>query len=315
MAQTLLSERGHEIVTYPSVDAFRADSAGIAASDVILTMPDMPVRIQEMDLAPRLRAVVSMVTGTENIAETEATRRGILVANGHVVESYVSMAEATVMLILASLYDLDRSQAQLREPTSANIERRARMLRRKTIGLIGFGRIAQTVAQLLAPWQVELLTFMRHPRGVPAYVRSLPLDEVLAQSDVVVILTNLDDSTRGLIDETRLRRMKEDAVLVNTARGAIIDEAALVRVAQERPNMRIALDVFEALPLAPDHPLRALPNAILTPHVVGHTSETTVALGDALLENVERILCGELPLHVCNPSVIETWLARWGARP
>jgi D-3-phosphoglycerate dehydrogenase len=114
-----------------------------------------------------------------------------------------------------------------------------------------------------------------------------------------------------MLDLERLRLLKPDAVLINTARGGIVDEAALVRIARERPSLRIAIDTFAEEPLPPDSPLRALPNAILTPHAIGHTQESINALPTAAIENVSQILRGELPPYLRNPDVIPQWRRRF----
>jgi D-3-phosphoglycerate dehydrogenase len=132
-------------------------------------------------------------------------------------------------------------------------------------------------------------------------------------SDVVCVLASLNAETRGMLGLARLRLMKPDAVLLNTARGGIIDEHALVEIARERPGLRVALDTFAQEPLPADSPLRTLPNAILTPHAIGHTQESLAALTPAAVENVSRVLAGQLPLFVRNPDVIPEWKRRWGA--
>jgi D-3-phosphoglycerate dehydrogenase len=186
------------------------------------------------------------------------------------------------------------------------------MLSGKTVGLIGFGQIAQSVAARLPPWQCKMIATVRKPRPLPDYVRAVPLDELLAESDVVVVLTGLNDETRGLLDAAKLARMKPDVTFVNVARGGIVDQNALARLASERPDMRIALDVFDPDPLEPDSPLRRLPNAILTPHMVGHTRETHERLPVVLLESIEKVIAGEAPDYVRNPQIIDAWCARFG---
>ena len=105
-----------------------------------------------------------------------------------------------------------------------------------------------------------------------------------------------------MLDAARLRLLKPSAVLVNTVRGAIIDEAALYEVAAERPDLRLALDTFTVEPLPPDSPLRSLPNAILTPHMVGHTQELIAAVPVTAVENMRRILAGDLPRTSAIPT-------------
>jgi phosphoglycerate dehydrogenase-like enzyme len=163
----------------------------------------------------------------------------------------------------------------------------------------------------LAGWGVRLLAWSRHPDISISTVEWVELDALLGGSDVVCVLLGLNAGTRGLLDATRLRQMKPDALLVNTARGGIIDEVALVDLARERTSMRIALDTFATEPLPVDSPLRELPNTILTPHMVGHTVESHAVLPGVAVDAIERILAGEPPLYVRNPEVIPAWRRRW----
>jgi D-3-phosphoglycerate dehydrogenase len=222
------------------------------------------------------------------------------------------MAEATVMLVLAALYDLNGTQRMLAGNLPRPERLRARMLAGKTVGLIGFGQIARSVAARLASWECDLIVTVRTPRPLPGHVRSVALDELLAASDVVVVLAGLNDETRGMLDAARLARMKPDVTFVNVARGGIVDQNALARLAAARPDMRIALDVFDPDPLEPDSPLRPLPNAILTPHMVGHTRETHERLPVVLLESIERVIAGEVPDYLRNPQIVDAWRARFG---
>jgi phosphoglycerate dehydrogenase-like enzyme len=189
------------------------------------------------------------------------------------------------------------------------------MLRGRTLGLIGFGQIARGVASRLSTWEIRIQTYT--PRlSVPLSpgVSRVGLEQLLRTSDVICVLASLNDETRGMLDLNRLRLMKPDALLINTARGGIVDELALVQLARERPRFRIALDTFAEEPLPAQSPLRSLANAILTPHAIGHTQESLDALPAAATENVSRALEGELPLYVRNPAVIPAWKARWGAQ-
>lgn len=223
------------------------------------------------------------------------------------------MAEATVLLILAVLYDVSGSQRSLRENLPHPLTPTARMLHGKTVGLVGFGRIAQGVARRLASWDVSLKVYNPYQvEPLPEGVEACGLEDLLRASDVVCVLAALTNETRGMLDGTRLRLMKPEVVLVNTARGGIIDEAALVEVVRERPGMRVAIDTFAVEPLPPESPLRDLPNAILTPHMVGHTRESMAAIPRLALENVLCVLRGEAPGSTLNPGIISDWQRRWG---
>jgi len=153
--------------------------------------------------------------------------------------------------------------------------------------MIGFGHIARAMAQRLQPWEARLQIYAPRLRApLPDGVARVNLDQLLRTSDIVCVLASLNAETHGMLGLDRLRLMKPEAVLVNTARGGIVDEQALVQIAHERPGLRIALDTFAQEPLPMGSPLGNLPNAILTPHAIGHTQESLDALAPAAIENI-----------------------------
>jgi phosphoglycerate dehydrogenase-like enzyme len=308
-----LRHRAHEVVHYTDYSQFERESAVVLQSaGVLVAGSSFPCTRELMVRAPRLRALVSPFIGTEGFDEAAATALGIIVANGQVAENFLSMAESTILLILASLYSLHWWEQQLRDnlPHPARVP--GRMLHGRTLGMIGFGHIARAMAHRLRAWEVRLQTCVPRLRfPLPKGVARVELDELLQTSDVVCVLASLNAQTYGMLDLNRLRLMKPDAVLINTARGGIIDEPALAQIARERPGLSLALDTFAEEPLPIESPLRILPNVILTPHAIGHTQESLAALPPAAIENVSRVLRGELPLYVRNPGVIPEWTRRW----
>jgi phosphoglycerate dehydrogenase-like enzyme len=312
-----LRQRGLGVVHFTDYSRFDLESRDLLKDTcVLVAVSNFPCTKELMARAPQLRAVVSPFIGTEGFDEAAATRLGIIVANGQVPENFLSMAESTILLILASLYTLHWWERQLRDNVPHPPRVPGRMLRGRTVGIIGFGQIARAVASRLQAWEVQIQTYVPRLRApLPSDVTRVDLEDLLRSSDVVCVLASLNAETSGMLDLNRLRLMKHDAVLINTARGGIIDEQALVQIARERPGLRIALDTFAQEPLAADSSLRALPNTILTPHAIGHTQESLDALTPAAIENVTRPLRGELPLYVRNPEVIPAWRARWSPQP
>jgi D-3-phosphoglycerate dehydrogenase len=308
-----LRQRDLEVVYYTDYGQFERESENVLGSaGVLVAISNFSCTRELMMRAPQLRALVSPFIGTEGFDEAAATALGIIVANGQVPENFLSMAESTVMLILASLYSLHWWEQQLRDNRPHPLHVPGRMLNGRTVGMIGFGNIARAVAKRLEAWEVRLQTYVPRLRvPLPDGVARVQLEELLRTSDIVCVLASLNVETREMLGLDRLRLMKPDAVLVNTARGGIIDEQALVKIAGERPGLRIALDTFAQEPLPMASPLRILPNAILTPHAIGHTQESLAALTPAAIENVSRVLRGELPLYVRNPDVIPEWTRRW----
>lgn len=281
------------------------------ASTDILVAIRAPCGPDAMAAAPSLRAIVSPLIGIDGIDLQAATDRDILVANNPVTENTESMAEAAIMLMLATLYDLQGSQQHMANWTAGpRPAARARMLRGKTVSILGFGGIARNVVARLNGWGVEILVHTRTPPAVPPQgLRFVSLDEALTRGDVLLVLMDLNAGNHHLIDAARLGRMKPGAILINIARGALVDEAALG--AQGDRLAAVALDVFEEEPLPPDSPLRGLPGAVLTPHCVGHTRESLAAVTPNVLAIVREVLAGTIPASVRNPEVGPRWRIRW----
>lgn len=283
----------------------------LATADVLLIPGYEVCDDAVLAAAPRLRAVVSPTIGIDGIDQQAASARGVLVCNTPIPENYEGVAEGTILLILAAMYDLLGKSKLLRRNQPLPTELEARMLWRKTVGIVGFGQIAEAVARRLSSWDLRLLAHTRSDKTLPPYVERMELDALLAASDVVVLLTSLNEETRHLIDARRLGLMKPDVVIVNTSRGGVADEAALCRFAQENPSARLALDVFEVEPLPADSPLRTLPNVVLTPHAIAGTREVLAAVRRSAVENVAAVLEGA-PRNVANPEILDAWRARWG---
>lgn len=262
--------------------------------------------------ARRLRGVCTPVTGVESVDLDAAAELGIIVGHGAVPGNTLGMAESTVMLMLMLFYDVQTNIRLIEGRQWRRAGHHSHQMQGRTIGLVGFGRIARLVADRLAPFGVSILTASprTRPEDLPPHVRKVTLERLLAESDLVSILTGLSPATRHMIGAAQLALMKPGATLVNTGRGEIIDEQALFEALRDRRIAAAALDTFTVEPLPLDSKLRSLDNVILTPHCVGHTVEGWDELGAALVENTRRILKGDLPLHCKNPAVEPAWRAR-----
>ena len=308
------SEAGFRVVRHTDVVAFRADEAVLAEADVLLAQAAFGCSAAQIERAPRLRAVVSPVTGTEGFDEAAASAMGVLVAHCQTEENYSSIAESTVLMILAAAYDLPASQKDMVEGRPPPLMSRGRLLQGKTIGLVGFGQIAQGVAGRLRAWGTRILVSMpRLHSDLPEYVERVGLETLLRNSDVVSLHARLSDETWHLLDARLIGLMKPNVILVNTARGPIVDEAALVAFALANPECRLALDTFEEEPLPRDSGLRTLQNAILTPHIVGHTIETHQAGRRIGIAMIQGMMAGLAPAegNVRNPEILPAWRAKW----
>ena len=260
----------------------------------------------------RLQVIGRYGIGVDNIAVEEATTLGIPVTN---VPAYCldEVAEHAVALLLAlargvNVYDRAVRDGDWALATGAPLHRVAG----RTLAIVGFGKIGQAVARRAAGIGLRVLAVDRMARrtAVEAFgAEPADLDEALAHADFVSLHCPLTDETRGLIDESRLRRMKPTAFLVNTARGGLVDHTALLRALREGWIAGAGLDVFDPEPLEPGHPLLRQPNLIATPHVAFYSEESLVELEVLAAENVAAVLDGRMPASVVNPEVLE--LDRW----
>lgn len=316
-----LDQSGLEIIRGPAAKApgmmvyDKADYARLfGRADIIIASPLAQINRAILEAAPRLRSVMSPVIGVESIDVDAATELGIVVGHGATPENFIGMAEATVMLIAALVLDLPAKQKLLRDNAPRPREMSARLVRGKTIGLIGLGRIALSTMERMQGWDVNFQAYDPYVTQdqAPKGVTMVDLKTLLGTSDVVSVHVTVTDETRHMLGEAELRQMRPDAFLVNTARGAAIDEAALYRVLRDGAIAGAALDVFEMEPLPADSPLRTLDNVILTPHMVGHTKDVMDSLPIAALENVRRVLKSEPPLYTKNPEVLARWRERLG---
>ena len=310
-----LRKDGHRIVRHSDKEVFATVPNPLKDTDVLLCAANFPITRPMLTGAQKLRAIVSAVTGTEGVDFQAARDCTVLVANAQTEENVTGMAEATVLLILGGLYDFNGTQELLRKSLPRPDPLRARQLRGKTVGFVGLGKIGRETARLLAAWNCPMQYTARRDAdltGLPAMTR-VDLDVLLKTSDIVVVLAALNPETRGMISAEKLGLMKASAILVNTARGQIVDENALCDVLKNGRIAGAALDCFEVEPLPLESPLRTLPNVILTPHMIGHTYDAHHSLEMATRDNIARVIAGQQPRYVRNPEVLPAWIKRWSA--
>ncbi|HLH69175.1 MAG TPA: NAD(P)-dependent oxidoreductase [Candidatus Dormibacteraeota bacterium] len=301
---------GHQVVPVPPRGRDHPWSAAelqelFRPADVIVAMPSLSYPRALLEAAPRLRLVVSGVIGVDNIDVAAATELGIAVANCPAPENVIGVAEATIMLMVALLHELGARQRALRSG-KWRPEAPGRLLWRHQVGLIGYGRIGRAVAERLRGWEVPVRFHDPYVEG------STPLDELLATSDVVSLHVVLTERTRNLIGARELALMKPSAVLINTARGGVVDEAALAEAIASGRLAGAAIDVFETEPLNPGNPLLACDpeRVILTPHCIGHNQETGPTGVAMAVEAVRQAMRGDPPANLVNPEVLPRWRTR-----
>lgn len=269
-------------------------------------------RIDEelLDANPQLRFIASMSVGVDHIDVTAATARGVPVGNtpGVLVET---TADATFALMLAAARRLVEADRFVRgghwrvENAWSPEFFTGKDVAGATLGIVGLGEIGQAVARRAAGFGMRVLGWNRTPRDIPG-IESVELDDLLAASDFVSINVALDAETRNLIDARRIGLMKSDAVLVNTARGGIVDEEALAYALSHDKLAAAGLDVFEREPIPDDHPLMGLPNIITTPHIGSASEATRAKMADVAAANALAALAGERMPHCVNPEVYDS---------
>lgn len=258
-----------------------------------------------INAAERLKVIARYGVGVDRVDIPAATARGIAVTNTPGANS-VAVAELTIALMLALARDLCRADAATRHgewPRLSGVG-----LAGKTVGLVGFGSIGREVASRLRAFGCRILT---SDPNVPCEtaegcgVQLVSTEELLGAADFVSLHASLHPSTKGMVDKGFLGRMKPGAFLVNTARGELIDEAALGHALETGRIGGAALDCFSKEPLPADHPLLRFPKVIVTPHTASHTDEATNAMGRMSLEACLAVLRGERSPHTVNPEVYE----------
>ena len=268
-----------------------AEAPGWSETQILVSF-GVPCGGAEMDAAPGLRAIITPSLGYEGIDVDAAHHRGIAFANGRVAENFESVAEAAMLFMLTSLYAVRDAEERLRRGETRTGPPRARMLKGKTVGIIGHGNIARALIERLSGWNTRILLNNRSKVVPSSAFEQCDLDTLLAESDVVLPLLPLTPDTDNLLSRSRLLAMKPGAILINLSRGAIVDETALADPEVVAHLGPIALDVFVTEPLPAASPLRDLPGAILTNHEISHTQENLGALFAMAVANIQAAIAG-----------------------
>ncbi|MCV7258488.1 hydroxyacid dehydrogenase [Mycobacterium shimoidei] len=305
---------GSKVLDFLASEADWLDVRWCAADDDITfyrELPDAeviwhvlrPLSAADLRRASRLRLVHKLGAGVNTVDVAAATEQGIAVANMPGANA-ASVAEGTVLLMLAALRRLpalDRLTRQGRGwPSDPQLGETVRDIGGCTVGLVGYGNIAKRVEQMVAAMGATVLHTSTGSDGLPTW-RGLP--ELLADSDVVslhVPLTDGPPSTHNLLGADELAAMKPGAVLVNTSRGGVVDEAALVDALRSGRLGAAGLDVFAVEPVAPDNPLLGLDNVALTPHVSWYTVDTMRRYLEQAVANCRRLRDGQRLANVVN---------------
>ena len=260
-------------------------------------------------LCPRLRLVQTTSAGYDGIDVASLNRMGIQVANNYGGNA-PAVAEHTIGLMVSVVRKLVLQFESTRSgdwygAIGQEEWTRPYEIAGKTVGIVGMGHIGRQVARRLQGWDCSIVYY--DPIEPPAdlveqlSLRALSMDELLRESDIVTLHTMLNAQTRGLIGTRELRMMKPTAVVINTCRGGVVDEAALIRALRDGEIAGAALDVFEQEPTPRDNPLLTMGNVVVTPHMAGVSVEAFPRNAGFGLQNIARVIRGEEPLSVVRP--------------
>lgn len=270
----------------------------------LFTLLTIPVNANLLAKAPRLRVISNMAVGVDNIDIAACTQRGIPVGNTPGV-----LTESTADLTMALMLSISRNLLQAREdalvgkwktwsPTGwLGVE-----LNGATLGIIGMGKIGRAVARRARSFGMHILYYDTQPVADTSGTL-LPLEELLKQSDFICLHTPLTKETFHLLDSSRFKLMKNTAYLINTSRGSVIDQEALIYALSTGKLAGAALDVTDPEPLPHSHPLYQLPNCLIVPHIGSATTNTRRKMAELACENLLAGLEGKRLPNCVNPEV------------
>lgn len=284
-----LNERGVELMRRAGIDvhvqtglAEDTLTQAVAGCDGLIVRSATTVSARIIEAADALKAIGRAGVGVDNIDVPAATRRGIVVMNTP-LGNIESAAEHTLAMLLAAARNVAAAAASMKKGEWEKKLFTGVELAGKTIGIVGLGKVGQTVCRVARALDMQALAcdpYLPPERAEAVGARLVSLEQLLREADFVTLHTPLTEATRSLINKQSLALMKPGAILVNCARGGVVDEAALYDALAAGRLKMAALDVFSREPLPPDAPLRSLPNALLTPHLGASTVEAQERVAD-----------------------------------
>jgi D-3-phosphoglycerate dehydrogenase/(S)-sulfolactate dehydrogenase len=313
-AVALLRSRGLEVEVRTGLSPGALESA-MAPFDGLLVRSATKVTAGLLQAAPRLRIVGRAGVGVDNVDLDAATRRGVLVVNAPGGSS-VSVAELALGMMLALARHLPAASASLKAGRWEKRRFEGKELAGRTLGIVGVGNVGSALASRALAMGMRLVAydpFIAPDAAARMGARLLALEDLWGEADVISLHVPLTDQTRGLVDRRVLARMREGALLVNCARGGLVDEAALAEALASGHLGGAAFDVFAEEPPPPDHPLLKLDNFLCTPHLGGSTVEAQSAVALTIAEKVAAFLLDGIVSGAVNaPALPKELLERLG---
>ncbi|HNM78968.1 MAG TPA: D-glycerate dehydrogenase [Tepidiformaceae bacterium] len=303
-ALDMLREAGHDVETWPGADAPppEALAAALAGADAALTMVVDHVTAAMLNGAKNLRVLANMAVGYDNLNPAEAAKRGIVVTNtpGVLAETTADMAWALLMAAARNVVASDRDTRAGGWTTWSPTAFLGVDVFGATLGIVGLGEIGEAMARRARGFEMRVLyaSRTRKPEAEQRLgIEFATLDEVLGPADFVSLHTPLTEETRHLIGARELARMKRSAFLINTARGGVVDQDALIAALREGRIAGAALDVTDPEPLPLDNPLYSFPNVVITPHIASASLATRARMAEMAAANIIAVLAGRPPVN------------------
>jgi lactate dehydrogenase-like 2-hydroxyacid dehydrogenase len=309
---TILDRQCHPIIAPPEHPGFGPQlRTHLEDAEGILTLLTDQVNDDLLDQMPNIKVVSNMAVGVDNIDIPACTRRGIPVGHTPGVLTDAT-ADLAIALILAAARRLPESSTDAKEgrwTTWTPDGWLGHDLSGATVGIVGMGKIGSAIAERVNIFGIQLLYSSRSPKpDVEQRLGAIycSLNDLLEKSDFLILAVDLNDGTRGLINEKTLQTMKSSAILVNISRGPVVNTFDLVKALQERWIAAAALDVTDPEPLPSDHPLYTFQNCLITPHIGSATKNTRRRMAELACENLVVGINNKRLLHCVNPEVYDT---------
>jgi len=311
-AMTLLREKC-DVEAWPEADAAvpRAElERQVASADALLCLLTERIDDALLALAPKLKVVSNMAVGYNNIDVEAANRRKVMVANtpGVLTETTADLTFALLMATARRLFEASDDLRGGRWSTWSPMQWTGQDVYGATLGIVGLGRIGAALARRAKGFDMKVLYHSRSRKAEEEAELGLEyaeFDRLLAESDFVCVMTPYTPETHHLIGARELALMKPTAMLINTARGGIVDEEALYEALRNSAISAAGLDVFEREPVPTDHPLLALPNVVALPHIGSASVRTRTRMAELAARNALDGLFGSGPAHWVNRSAFE----------
>ncbi|MDS0296240.1 C-terminal binding protein [Halogeometricum luteum] len=298
VADVTLAELGS---TERLVDACREADADALITDI--ATPVTGEALDELDLSVVARAAV----GFDNVDVAAAEERGVVVTNvpGYCTDEVATHTVALLLSAVRAVPEVDDRIGAGEWPTADSVAHEVHRLAGRTIGFVSFGAIARRTAEMVSGFGLDAVAYDPYlePEDFDDSDPDLvDFETLLERSHYVVVNAPATEETRGMFDAAAFERMREEAALVNTGRGAVVDEDALLEALDDGEIDCAALDVFESEPLPPESPLRDRANVVVTSHTAWYSEESSAEVNETAAADVRRVLTGETPAHPVDPD-------------